>query len=330
MSTAAVGGVAPAPAARPSPRSWRGRLLVSGLHGGAAVLQRLPDRLLHPLAHALGGVLYHAQTERRALVRSNLRRVCRWLAAEGLARPQVARASTDELALERLVRSAFGHYVRGYLEGAIVKRYGGSRGAARTTLEDPALLEELLGPAGGAGRAAIIVGLHFGAIEIPGLYAAGRGAQIMSPMETLANQDLQSYVLHARGSSGLRIIPMRGAGRQLRDWLRSGRPVALVADRAVAGRGARMTLFGASARLPIGPAVLALETGAPVFVVTARRTGWGEYRGRIERLETPDAGSRREWLAAFMQAEARLFERVVADAPDQWWTLFFPIWDTPA
>jgi hypothetical protein len=21
------------------------------------------------------------------------------------------------------------------------------------------------------------------------------------------------------------------------------------------------------------------------------------------------------------------FERVIADAPEQWWTLFFPIWD---
>ena len=152
----------------------------------------------------------------------------------------------------------------------------------------------------------------------------------MSPMETLANEDLQSYLLNARGSSGLHIIPTRGAGRQLRDWLRSGRPVALVADRAVSGGGARVTLFGAPARLPIGPAVLALETGAPVYVVTTRRTGWGRYRARIERLQTPTDGSRREWLADFMQAEARLFERVVADAPDQWWTLFFPIWDTPA
>jgi hypothetical protein len=30
-----------------------------------------------------------------------------------------------------------------------------------------------------------------------------------------------------------------------------------------------------------------------------------------------------------MSAEARAFERAVADAPEQWWTVFFPIWDQP-
>ncbi|HSH21448.1 MAG TPA: lysophospholipid acyltransferase family protein, partial [Candidatus Caenarcaniphilales bacterium] len=123
------------------------------------------------------------------------------------------------------------------------------------------------------------------------------------------------------------IIPTRGAGRELAETLRVGQPVVIVADRVVAGAGARVELFGATARLPLGPAVLALETGAPVFVVAARRTGWGEYRARIERLETPADGSRRERLAALLQAQARLFERIVADAPEQWWALFFPIWE---
>jgi phosphatidylinositol dimannoside acyltransferase len=308
-------------------RSWRGRLIALGLTALSALLVRLPDRLLHRLAHAIGGFLYRAQPQRRELVRSNLGRVCRSLHAAGLAGPAAARASSDERALERLVRAAFGHYVRGYLEGAILPRYAGERGRSRIVADDPELVEELLGPAGGPGRAAMVIGLHFGSIEIPGLYAAQRGAVMTSPMETVLDPDLQAYLQRSRSLTGLRIIPARGAGRELVQSLRAGRPVAIVADRAVAGGGARVELFGAPARLPIGPAALALETGAPAFVVAARRTGWGDYRARIERLETPASGSRRERLAAFMRAEARLFERVIADAPEQWWTLFFPIWD---
>jgi phosphatidylinositol dimannoside acyltransferase len=313
----------------PARRSRRGRLIAILLRAMSALLTRLPDRALHRLAHALGGLLYRAQPARRALVRSNLRRVCRYLAATGLAAPPTVLAASDEAALERLVREAFGHYVRGYLEGAIVSAYAGARGRgrAKVTADDPDLAEEILGPAGGPGRAVIVIGMHFGAVEIPGLYAADRGVVMTSPMETVADPDVQAYLLRSRSSTGLRIIPTLGAGRELARCLAAGRPVAIVADRAVSGVGTRVTLFGAPARLPVGPAVLALQSGAPVFVVAARRTGWGDYRARIERLEVPASGTRRQRMAGFMEAQARLFERVVADAPEQWWTLFFPIWD---
>ena len=32
-------------------------------------------------------------------------------------------------------------------------------------------------------------------------------------------------------------------------------------------------------------------------------------------------------VAAYLAAEARAIERLVAPAPEQWWTLLFPIWD---
>ena len=32
-------------------------------------------------------------------------------------------------------------------------------------------------------------------------------------------------------------------------------------------------------------------------------------------------------MTGFMANQIEIFERVIADAPEQWWTLFFPIWD---
>src|SRR5205823_1351259 len=85
-------------------------------------------------------------------------------------------------------------------------------------------------------------------------------------------------------------------------------------------------LFGAPARLPIGAAVLALETGAPTWVVATRRAG-ARYRTRIVGLTVPDTGTQREKLASLIAQQVAAFERVVADGPEQWWTLFFPIWE---
>ena len=68
-------------------------------------------------------------------------------------------------------------------------------------------------------------------------------------------------------------------------------------------------------------------SGAPVWLISTRRHGKNEYRSRVERVGMPAEGARRERLVGFLEAEARAFERAIADAPDQWWTLFFPIWD---
>jgi hypothetical protein len=46
----------------------------------------------------------------------------------------------------------------------------------------------------------------------------------------------------------------------------------------------------------------------------------------MEPLDVPAGGSLRQRVEAFMEGEARAFERLVAAAPEQWWALLFPIW----
>jgi phosphatidylinositol dimannoside acyltransferase len=184
-----------------------------------------------------------------------------------------------------------------------------------------------MGPAGSGQRKLIFVGLHFGAIELPALWSERvRGLELISPMETVANPDLQSYFERTRAKAGLTLIPTQGAGKVLADRLNANNAVAIVADRVVAGSGTRVELFGATARLPLGPAVLAIDTGAPVWAVATRRTGWGEYRAQIVPIDVAATGRRRERIAGYMANQARAFERLIAAAPEQWWAVFFPIW----
>jgi hypothetical protein len=78
------------------------------------------------------------------------------------------------------------------------------------------------------------------------------------------------------------------------------------------------------AEMPQDPLVL-----PPPLAFTFR----GErYAGRLETILPPSGapakgpGARRARVEALLAEEAAVFERLVADAPEQWWAVFFPIW----
>ena len=275
----------------------------------------------------MGGILYRVQADRRRLVRANLERVVSYLSEHDMGSDAARAAAADPGALDRLTRAAFGHYIRSYLESATLRRYASPEHLARVRADDQAAVDAALGPE----APLIIVALHFGAIEIPGVWATSvLGRRITAPMETVGDPDMQEYFETTRSESGLNVIPVARAATELRAALARGEAIALVADRPVGGAGTPVTLFGAPARLPIGPAVLAHESGAPAWLIATRRVGRNEYRATWSASMPGDghgSDSRRERAAAFLDAEARAFERAIAAAPEQWWTLFFPIWD---
>ena len=46
----------------------------------------------------------------------------------------------------------------------------------------------------------------------------------------------------------------------------------------------------------------------------------------VIRIPTPGEGRLRERVVAFLTAQAAAYEELVAAAPEQWWSAFFPIW----
>jgi KDO2-lipid IV(A) lauroyltransferase len=231
-------------------------------------------------------------------------------------------AASDPAALERLVRSAFRHNARYYLEVARTPALAAGDLDQRLALETPDVIAEAFT----SGEPVIFVGLHFGSIELPALFLAARVGGAVAPMETVDDPGLQDYFVRTRGAAGVRIVGLREARRELLAALRDGTSVGLVGDRDLTGGGLPVTLFGAPANLPLGPAMLAVESGASLYVVGVRRTGIGRYAGRLEAVPVPAEGSRRDRVTAAMAGLAAAFERVVAIAPEQWWAVFFPIW----
>ncbi len=319
-----TGSTAAEPVGAPAPENAAARpgLRASLIEAAAAIAGRLPEGPLIAAAESAGELWYRAAPARRAQARANLARACEGLAATGRGSASVRRAATDPDALERLVRASFRHAARYYLEVARAGAYDVETALARVTLDDEAVRATLT-----SGDPVIIVGMHFGAIELPVVLLAHLvGHSVMAPMEAVSDPALQRWFVHSRGRVGVNIVPIADARRSLLRALRSGESVGLVADRDLTHSGIEVPFFGHPAPIPAGPSLLAIETGATIYVTAARRVGGGHYRARLIRVPTPEAGTRRERMVALTAAIAAGFEQILADAPEQWWGAFHPIW----
>ena len=299
--------------------TFRGRLLLAM----SWVACRLPEGPAFRFADFAGDLWYRFKPGRADQARRNLRRVCRSLAESGRGGPRVKAAATDPKALERLVRSSFRHAARYYLEVARTPSITPGFVDERLALDTPELIAEAVVP----GKAVLFVGLHFGSLELAVIFLAFRVGETVTPMETIEDPGLQAYFERTRGVAGIRLVGLREARRTLLDALRGGIPVGLVGDRDLTGGGTEIPLFGAPAKLPMGPAMLAVESGVPTYGMTVRRAASGHYRGRID----PDRRARRRHPARTGDhdhdpAGGRVRATCIADAPDQWWAVFFPIW----
>ncbi|MGD8486249.1 MAG: hypothetical protein PVH07_06370 [Chloroflexota bacterium] len=300
------------------------RLLLWGLWLG----RRLPDKPLYRAAFAVGAGLYLLMPERRRLVRHNLRRVVDWLVANDLASPRVARAARDARSLDRLVRDTFGHWVVTYAEAALAPRYSGEELARRFVAAYPEVSAAALSVPAPGEPGPIHMAMHFGSVDLSAIYGARVGPlPLTGPMEFVASPLARAYFDRVRFELEVTIVPLDRAAEALTAALARGEAVGIVADRNIGGRGVEAELFGAPLRLPIGPALLSVQTGAPLYLEAIERTGLGEWLGHTILLRPEPGAGRREATRQILEQETRAMERIIARAPEQWTTLFFPIWE---
>jgi KDO2-lipid IV(A) lauroyltransferase len=147
--------------------------------------------------------------------------------------------------------------------------------------------EEILGAAVADGTGAVIALPHGGNWDAAGAWVAAQGWPITTVAERLRPEGVYERFLEFRRSLGMEIIPLTGGDRPpldlLADRLRAGAVVPLLADRDLSSRGVEVRFFGGRTRMPPGPALLALRTGAPLYVAHM----WYEPDRPVAQLDGP-------------------------------------------
>jgi len=220
--------------------------------------------------------------------------------------------------LRLLVRAGLRSYARYWLEAFRLPVMSRERvvSGART------VNAERLFRAHAAGRGVVVALPHTGNWDHAGAWAVLVGMPLTTVAERLEPAALFDRFVAYREKLGMEVVPLTGGERPpfdvLADRLRAGRLVCLLGDRDLSKRGIEVRFFGGRTRMPAGPALLAVRTGAPLVPATLSYTGpdWGI---RIhEPIEVPAAGSLTEKVAGMTQRLADVFAEGIAEHPQDW------------
>lgn len=280
------------------------------------LVRRLPEPVAYGLFRLVADVMARRGGRSVQRLRANLRR----------ARPDVPAGELDALTREGL-RS----YLRYWCDAFRLPDWPADRVVSRVRVEG----EHHLRSGTGEGHGGVVAALmHMGNWDHAGAWATLTGVPVVTVAERLRPERLYERFLAYREGLGMEILPLTGGESDLLDTLsarlRAGRLVPLLADRDLRASGIEVQLLGEPTRMPPGPALLALRTGAALHPVSI----WHEpVPGAVDRLvirfhdqvAAPSAGTTREKVTAMTQEVADVFGAAIREHPEHWHMLQ-PLW----
>ncbi|RLU84982.1 phosphatidylinositol mannoside acyltransferase [Streptomyces griseocarneus] len=278
--------------------------LTDALYGlGWSTVKMLPEPVAVGLGKQIADVAWRRRGKGVLRLESNLARVL---------------PDADAARLAAVSRAGMRSYMRYWMESFRLPTWSAERIRDGFMPEGLEHLEESLA----SGRGTVIALPHMGNYDLAGAWVTTRfGVGFTTVAERLKPETLYDRFVAYREGLGMEVLPHAGGSAfgTLARRLRSGGLVCLVADRDMSASGIEVTFFGESAKMPAGPAMLAVQTGARLLPVTLWYDDSPVMKGRVHApLEVPENGTRAEKAAVLTQQIADAFASGIADHPQDW------------
>ncbi|MEH0395179.1 phosphatidylinositol mannoside acyltransferase [[Kitasatospora] papulosa] len=281
----------------------KGRL-TDGLYGlGWGAVKKLPEPVAAALFRNLADQVWRRRGKSVLRLESNLARVV---------------PDADAARLAELSQAGMRSYMRYWMESFRLPTWSPERIKASIDVRDAHRLTEGLD----AGRGVVLALPHLGNWDLAGAWVT---TDLKVPFTTVAErlepETLYDRFVAYRQGLGMEVLPHSGGAAfgTLARRLRAGGLVCLVADRDLSASGVEVDFFGATARMPAGPALLAQQTGALLLPVTLWYDGTPVMGARVHPpVPVPETGTRAEKTSSMTQALADAFAGGIAEHPEDW------------
>ena len=221
----------------------------------------------------------------------------------------------SEREIEDLTKDGMRSYLRYWFDTFRLNKWSKSRIIETTFVVRENLLRDPI-----ATKQGCIIALpHAGNWDHAAAYFCSTGITLTAVVEKLKPEAIFKKFLAYRQSIGIEAISHKEKTMPiLMERLNQGKLIALVADRDMSRNGIEVNFLGGIAKMPAGPAILALKTGSPLVTAYIRYLEKGIEITFDETIKLPVAGSEEEQIKIITQSMADNFAKRIKDSPVDW------------
>jgi KDO2-lipid IV(A) lauroyltransferase len=264
------------------------------------VIGILPEKTAYQLANFVSDQILRKNGKGIQRLRSNYKRVV---------------PSISNSALEALTKEGMRSYLRYWFDTFRLNKWSKSRIIETTFVVRENLLRDPIETKKGC----IIALPHAGNWDHAAAYFCSTGIPITAVVERLKPEAIFKKFLAYRQSIGIEAISHREKTIPiLMERLNQGKLVALVADRDMSRNGIEVNFLGGIAKMPAGPAILAIKSGSPLVTAYIRYLDKGIEVTFDETIQLPISGSEEEQIRIVTQSMADNFAKRIQDSPVDW------------
>ena len=264
------------------------------------VIGILPEKTAYQLANFVSDQILRKNGKGIQRLRSNYKRVV---------------PSISNSALQALTKEGMRSYLRYWFDTFRLNKWSKSRIIETTFVVRENLLRDPIETKKGC----IIALPHAGNWDHAAAYFCSTGIPITAVVERLKPEAIFKKFLAYRQSIGIEAISHREKTIPiLMDRLNQGKLVALVADRDMSRNGIEVNFLGGIAKMPAGPAILAIKSGSPLVTAYIRYLDEGIEITFDETIQLPISGSEEEQIRIVTQSMADNFAKRIKDSPVDW------------
>ncbi len=215
----------------------------------------------------------------------------------------------------KLINKIYKNFVYLWMEFLQNRRLGMEDINDRFILHNQEIVDEALK----RGRGLILMSGHFGNFEWLGQYMGLKGYKVSGIAKKQHNTRVNDLIIQNRTQFGVGVIYTNTATKDGVAALSRNEIIALVADQNARSKGVFVDFLGQPSSTAVGPAVIQMRSGSPMYLIISVRKEYGRFEVFFERIyEEPGKEPNDADILNITQLHTSALEKWIQQYPEQW------------